>query len=160
MAAAASGMPLRAGAAVGLAGLAAIAPLRAQAPEAGQQRTLFVSKHSFFAAVQRGDISGARAMIDGKVAVAEWEQDRLRRKAFTTAEFFDRVKPCYYRVGFVQKDDPDIEVGVWMCALTPTKADPNLSKTIMVQANFKGERVTLDSYNEQESMMPAPAQGS
>jgi hypothetical protein len=156
-AAAVSGTPLRTGAAVGLAGLAAIAPLCAQEP---QTRTLFVSKHGFFAAVKRGDISAATAMIDGKVAVAEWEQDRLRRKAFTTAEFFDRVKPCHYQAGFVQKDDPDTEMGVWMCALTPTTADPNLSKTIMVQANFKGERVTLDSYNEQESMMPAPAQGS
>lgn len=118
------------------------------------------SDHVFFPAITQGNVDGARAMIVGNVGVADWEQARLKRKSFTPTEFFERVKPCYFRVAFAKTEDKNLEVGVWMCALTPTKADPNLSRTILVQARYAGETVSLDSYMEQESMKPAPAPAS
>jgi hypothetical protein len=145
---------MRTGTAIGLAGLVAIAPVQAETHIA------FPATHDFFPAVKRGDIAAAKAMIDGEVIVAEWERDRLRRTSFTPAQFFDRVKSCRYDNGFVMKDDPDVEFGVWLCPLRRSRVNPNRSKTIMVQANFKGERVTLESYNEQESTIPAVAKGS
>jgi len=117
------------------------------------------SDHIFFPAVMRGDIDGAKAMIIGNVEIADWERARLKRKSMTPAEFFERVKPCYFRIAFMKTEDKNTEVGVWMCALTPTKTDPNVSKTILVQALYKGDKVALDSYSEQESMKPAPAPG-
>ena len=117
------------------------------------------SDHIFFPAIMRGDIAGAEAMIAGRVKIADWERKRLKRKSFTPAEFFDRVTPCHFRVAFAKADDKNVEVGVWMCALTPTASDPNLSRTILVQASYQGDKVSLDSYSEEESLKPAPAPG-
>ena len=117
------------------------------------------SDHSFFPAIMRGDIAGAEAQIAGDVKIADWEQARLKRKSLTPAEFFERVKPCYFRIAFAKSDDKNVEVGVWMCALTPTATNPNLSKTILVQASYQGDKVSLDSYSEEESAKPAPPAG-
>lgn len=117
------------------------------------------SDHTFFPAVMRGDIEGAKAIITGNVGIADWERTRLKRKSLTSGEFFERVKPCYFRIAFAKTDDKNREVGVWMCALKPTKTDPHISRTVLVQATYAGGKVSLDSYSEQESMNPAPAVG-
>lgn len=117
------------------------------------------SDHAFFPAVMRGDIEAAKAMIIGNVEIADWERSRLNRKSLTPTEFFERVKPCYFRMAFAKTEDKNTEVGVWMCALSPTKSDPSLSKTVLVQASYKADKVSLNSYSEEKSTNPAPAPG-
>ena len=139
-----------------LAALAAI-PAMAAAQEPAAEPA---SKKNFFPAIVRGDLDGAAAMIHGDVQVLSTEVRTVGSASLTPAQFFERVSRCYLRAFYGKDEEPNAVIATWMCALQPTKGNPNRSRVILVKTTFEGDHVRLSDYFQRDSMRPAPPPNS